>query len=63
MFLCPAVEINSTDGGIPDDMDDACIMMISTTLHTTFYQKDIIDDSYSDAKNLLSTTADGYDFL
>ena len=63
IFLRPSDEITSTDGVIPDGLSKQCRDMTATALHSKLSQSKSIAESYVDAKNLLATTTDGYEFL
>ena len=63
IFLRPSEEITPTEGVIPDGLSTECKNITATALHSKLSQANSIAASYVDAKNLLATTTDGYEFL
>ena len=63
IFLRPSDEITTTDGVIPDILDEECKKIMGTALYSKFNAEGTIASTYTDAHNLLATTTDGFVFL
>ena len=63
VYLRNDSEINKDHGVIPDGLTHETEEIISTTIYSKYMQDNIVDESFTEAINLQSTTRNGYQFL